>query len=107
MSKRSELNSYIRLLQRRLRLGVSLRGAAILAATSLVTTVVLVLILNKFAFPDRSLFGARTILLLILIVTAALGLAIPLVRLNRTRSIKIAETAEFGFQQRLLTFHER
>jgi hypothetical protein len=107
MSKRSELNSYIRRLQQRLQLGASLRGIAVLTATALITTVVLVFLLNRFAFPERSLFGARTVLLLILVVVAAFGLAIPLLRLNRSRSIAKAEAAEPGFQQRLLTFHQR
>jgi hypothetical protein len=107
MSKRSELNSYIQRLQQRLRLGVSLRGLAVLTGTALVTTIVLVLILNKFAFPERSLFGVRTVLLLVLVATAAFGLAIPWLRLDRRRSISAAEAAQPGFQQRLLTFHER
>src|SRR5215469_9500026 len=107
MSKRSELNSYIGRLQQRLRLGVSVRGIAILTATALMTTVILVIILNRFAFPERSLFGVRTVLLSILVATATFGIAIPFFRLNRSRSIVRAEYAQPGFQQRLLTFHER
>jgi hypothetical protein len=101
MSKRSELNSYIRRLHQRLRLSESLRGIAVLTGTALLTTVVLVLILNRFAFPQHSLWGARTFLLLVLIATAAFAIAIPLLRLDRNRSIARAEAAEPGFQQRL------
>ena len=59
MSNQDRLNLYIRQLHQRLRLGVSLRGVAILTATALVTTIFLVLILNAFAFPVRGLTGAR------------------------------------------------
>ena len=66
MSNQDRLNLYIRQLHQRLRLGVSLRGVAILMATALITTIFLVLILNAFAFPVRGLTGARSLLLLIL-----------------------------------------
>ena len=59
-SNQDKLNLYIHQLHQRLRLGVSLRGAAILTATALITTVFLVLILNRFAFPVRGLTGARS-----------------------------------------------
>ena len=66
MSNQDKLNLYIRQLHQRLRLGVSLRGVAILMATALITTVFLVLLLNAFAFPVRGLTGARSLLLVIL-----------------------------------------
>jgi hypothetical protein len=61
-SNQDRLNLYIHQLHQRLRLGVSLRGVAILFATALITTVFLVLILNRFAFPVRGLTGARSLL---------------------------------------------
>ena len=66
MSNQDKLNLYIRQLHQRLRLGVSLRGVALLMATALITTIFLVLILNAFAFPVRGLTGARSLLLLVL-----------------------------------------
>jgi hypothetical protein len=66
MSNQDKLNLYIRQLHQRLRLGVSLRGVAILTATALITTILLVLILNAFAFPVRGLTGARSLLLIVL-----------------------------------------
>ncbi len=107
MSNQGALNSYIRQLHQRLRLGASLRGAAILTATALLTTVCLVLILNAFAFPLRSIPGARAVLLIVLAVTATFCLALPLLRLNRRRSVSAAEAASPEFQQRLVTFEER
>ena len=47
MSFRDQLNSYIHQLERRLRLGAMLRGAAILTSVALAATVVLVLITNE------------------------------------------------------------
>jgi hypothetical protein len=106
-SNQDKLNLYIRQLHQRLRLGVSLRGVAILLATALITTIFLVLILNAFAFPVRGLMGARSLLLVILGVAAAFGLALPVLRLTRGRATEVAESAYPEFQQRLLTFDDR
>src|SRR5271168_3023851 len=106
-SNRDKLNLYIRQLHQRLRLGVSLRGVAVLMATALFTTIFLVLILNAFAFPIGSLTGARSLLLLVLGLVAAFGLALPLRRLTVGRAAAKAEAAYPEFQQRLLTFDDR
>ena len=106
-SNQDRLNLYIHQLHQRLRLGVSLRGVAILTATALITTVFLVLILNKFAFPVRGLIGARSLLLIVLAGAAGLALALPLLRLTRRRTTVVAESAYPEFQQRLLTFDDR
>ena len=71
-SNQDTLNLYIHQLHQRLRLGVSLRGVAILFATALITTIFLVLILNRFAFPVRGLTGARSLLLIVIACAAAL-----------------------------------
>jgi hypothetical protein len=106
-SNRDKLNLYIHQLHQRLRLGASLRGVAILMATALITTIFLVLILNSFAFPVRGLTGARSLLLLVLGLAAAFGLALPMRRLTRGRAAAVAESAYPEFQQRLLTFDDR
>ena len=79
-SNRDSLNLYIQQLHQRLRLGVSLRGVAILFATALITTIFLVLILNRFAFPVRGLTGARSLLLIVIACAGGLALALPLRR---------------------------
>ncbi len=107
MSKRDELNSYIGQLQQRLRVGAALRGAAILAGTALVTTVVLVLILNAFAFSRVSVGSARAVLILGLILVVGFFLAIPLSRLSRRNVVGKVENLYPQFQQRLITFTER
>ena len=87
MSKRDELNSYIAQLQRRLRLGVALRGAAILTGTALGTTVVLVFIVNAFGFSRLSVGSARAVLFVGLLLVLSFFLAIPLWRLSRRRRL--------------------
>src|SRR5882757_11251082 len=66
MSIRYQLNSYIKQLEKRLRLGAVLRGAAILTSVALVATVLLVLITNAFAFSRWSITSARVVLLFVL-----------------------------------------
>ena len=107
MSKQSELNSYIAQIQQRLRLGAWMRGAAIFTGTALVTTVALVLLLNRFAFPSPGVTGARVALFFALAVAAALGIALPLVRLTRERAVHKAEAANPELEQRLTTFYEK
>ena len=58
MSNQLELNSYIANLRSRLRLYAWARGAAIFIGTALTVTIVLVLILNQLAFPDRGVLIA-------------------------------------------------
>jgi len=107
MSARDQLNSYIGHIERRLRIGAALRGAAILASAALVATVVLVLITNFFAFASWSITSARFILFCALVYAASFGLAIPLLQLNRRRAAAEAEMAFPDFKQRLVTFAER
>lgn len=107
MSRQHELNSYIARLQRRLQLGTWVRGAAIFTGTALIVTVVLVLLLNHFAFPAHGIAGARLALLALLAAAAVFAIAVPLFRLTRACAVREAETAHPEFQQRLMTFHER
>jgi hypothetical protein len=106
MSKQSELNSYIVRVQERLRLGAWVGGAAIFAGTALVVTIGLVLLLNRFAFPEHGVTGARLALVLALGCAAAFGLAVPLMRLTRERAVRRAEAANPELEQRLTTFHD-
>ena len=107
MSNQIELNSYIAQLRRRLRLDAWLRGAAIFTGTALVVTIALVMVLNYLAFPDRGLFVARLFIFVALGVAAALGIAIPLVRLTHARAVYAAETATPELDHRLATFQQR
>ncbi len=107
MSARDQLNSYIGQIERRLRVGAAVRGAAILAFAALAATILLVLISNAFAFAGWSITSARFVLLCVLVYAAAFGLVLPLWRLNRRRAAAKAETAFPDFKQRLVTFAER
>jgi hypothetical protein len=107
MSKQSELSSYISQLSGRLRLHAWLTGCALLLLSALTTTIVLVLILNHFAFPSAGIRGARLVLFLALVTAAALGILLPLLRLTSDRVVRKVEASYPGFEQRLTTFHER
>ena len=107
MSIRDQLNSYIQQLERRLRLGAMLRGAAILTSVALAATVVLVLITNALAFSRWSITSARVALLFALVLAVTFGIALPLIALNRRRAARQAEEMFPEFKQRLVTFAER
>ncbi|HXS28170.1 MAG TPA: hypothetical protein VN730_10940 [Steroidobacteraceae bacterium] len=107
MSARAELRSYLEQLARRLRTSALLRGAAVLTASALIATVVLVALANRFGFSPASVWSARGVLSLAIIASAAFGLALPLWRLTRHRSAERAEQEFPEFGQRLLTFAER
>jgi hypothetical protein len=107
MSKSSELNSYITRLQRRLRIGIALRGALIFTGTAFVVTLGLVWLLNRFAFPAHGFTWARIALICALAAAAGFGIALPLMRLTRAWAVRRAEAADPGLEQRLTTFEER
>jgi len=107
MTAREQLDRYIDKLRGRLRLRALLLGAAIVASSALLTTIVLVLIANALAFSSASLAGARVVLFLIVACGIVLGCVFPLLRLNRRRTASQTEAAFPQFQQRLITFAER
>jgi hypothetical protein len=107
MRIRDQLNSYIKQLEKRLRLGALLRGAAILTSVALVATVLLVLITNALAFSRWSITSARVVLLFALALAVSFGVALPLSALSRRRAARKAEAMFPEFQQRLVTFAER
>ena len=78
MSSIDQLNAYLHRIEARLRLKALSLGAAITALCALITTVLLVLIINNFAFSPTSLLLARILLFLSLAVAIGFGLVIPL-----------------------------
>ncbi len=107
MSTRDQLESYLRQIEKRLRVGALARGATILISAAMTATVVLVLITRGFAFSVTSLASARVVLLLALAIAFGFGLALPLYGLSRRRAAGRAEAVFPQFQQRLVTFAER
>jgi hypothetical protein len=101
------LRSYIERLQARFRLGAIARGAAMLASIALAATVLLAMITSRFAFSSGSLWSARSVLVVLLTVGAALGLGRPLWHWSRRGWTRRAERVFPQFEQRLLTFTER
>jgi Domain of unknown function (DUF4175) len=107
MTNSSKLNSYILRLQQRLRLGAWIRGALIFFCSALAVTIVLVLILNHFAFPTSGLTFARIVLIVVLATAAVFGIAVPIMRLTRAWAVRRAERATPELEDRLTTFEER
>ncbi len=107
MTTRDHLDSYIKQLQRRLRIGAVLRGTAIFTSVALAMTVILVLIANHYAFASWTLTGSRVVLLVSLALAIGFGLAVPMYGLNARRAAGKAETAFPQFEQRLVTYAER
>ncbi len=110
MSFREQLHAYYCPTGTTSALGSHLRCAApmaILTGSALLATLALVTIANMLAFSHGSVTAARFGLILILVIAAAAGLALPLRRLTRRRAVGTAEAAFPQFQERLSTFAER
>jgi len=107
MNTREQLNQYLRGLETRLRWLVVSKGMAIGAGVALAVTLAMVLVTNALAFSSTSLLIARTVLFLALATAIGLGLVLPLLRLNRGRTARRAESTFPQFEERLLTFVER
>src|SRR5260370_6156008 len=107
MNPLDRLSEYLRSIEKRLRVLTWTRGAAIAAGAALISTVILVMIANSYAFSSSSLLASRTALFLALALALGAGLLVPLLRLNRRRAAREAENKFPEFEQRLLTFPER
>jgi len=101
------ISHYLTRLQRGLRWLTVSRGAALLGAVALVLTLLLAFVLDRLAFPAIGVGWARALLFLGLAAALAIGLVMPLLRLNRRRSARAAEQKFPAFGDRLLTFAER
>ena len=107
MNPLDRLSEYLRTVEKRLRLLTWTRGAAIAAGAALLSTIVLVLIANAYAFSSSSLLASRGALFIAIAVAVGGGLMIPLLRLNAKRAAEKAEEKFPAFEQRLLTFTEK
>ncbi|MEZ2347269.1 hypothetical protein [Terriglobus sp. RCC_193] len=107
MSYQGELRSYIARIQQRLQVRAGVRGVAIFFATALVMTLVLVLLLNHYAFPHAGTVQSRAVLLAVLVVVACAGIAWPLWRMTASRAIASVEASHPELEDRLTTFRQR
>jgi hypothetical protein len=102
-----QLNSYLQRLEKRLRFLAVSKGTSLVTVSALVITVLLVWIINRYAFSPASLLTARIFLFLSVAVAIAFGLVIPLLNLNRRNTARQAEQKFPEFQERLLTLAEK
>ena len=107
MNALDQLNSYLRRLESRLRFLTFSKGTSLVTVSALVVTVLLVWIINRYAFSPASLLSARILLFLSLAIAIAFGLVIPLLTLNRRNAARRAEQRFPEFQERLLTLAEK
>lgn len=107
MSPLDQLNTYLQRLESRLRLSALSKGTSLVTVSALVVTVVLVWIINRYAFSSTSLLIARILLFISVATAIAFGLLIPLLRMNRRNAARSAEREFPDFQERLLTLAEK
>jgi len=107
MSPLDQLNAYLRRLESRLRFSALSKGTSLVTVSALVVTVVLVWIINRYAFSPTSLLVARILLFISVATAIAFGLVIPLLRMNRRNAARSAERQFPEFQERLLTLAEK
>ncbi|HLK17319.1 MAG TPA: hypothetical protein VKT81_00145 [Bryobacteraceae bacterium] len=107
MSPLDQLNAYLRRLESRLRFSAVSKGTSLVTISALVVTVLLVWIINRYAFSATSLLIARILLFLSVATAIAFGLVIPMLRMNRRNAARSAEREFPEFQERLLTLAEK
>jgi hypothetical protein len=101
------LAQYLDRLEHRLRMFAWTRGAAAVAGAALILTIAIVASLMLSAFSPVGLILGRFVLFLGIGAAIAVGLVVPLMRMNRRRAAQEVEQRHPGFDQRLLTFTER
>src|SRR5258708_13108201 len=102
MSPLDQLNAYLQRLESRLRLMAFSKGTSAVAVSALAITVLLVWIINRYAFSPASLLWARILLFLSIGTAIAFALVIPLLRLNRRNPPPTPERNFPDSQDRLL-----
>ena len=107
MNPITSLGQYLDRLEKRLRLFAWTRGAAATVGIALLLTLVIVGVMMGSAFTPSSLLAGRALLFLGIGAVVAVALIVPLLRMNRRRAAGEVERRRPGFDQRLLTFHEK
>ena len=106
MTPSEQLQSYLSAIERRLSWREAWKGAALLSWVALAATVALVLLADRFAFSDTSLFWCRAALFLSLGSALVFGIVLPVLRMNRKRAAREVERRISTLDQRLLTATE-
>src|SRR5439155_24147514 len=95
MNPLDRLSEYLRSIEKRLRVLAWTRGAAIAAGAALISTVILVMIANSYAFSSSSMLASRTALFVALALAMGAGLVVQFLRLFR---LHVAREADYTFQ---------
>ncbi|MDL1873516.1 hypothetical protein FBR05_15150, partial [Deltaproteobacteria bacterium PRO3] len=95
--------TYLKDVERRIRWGAVSWGSALTALLAVAATALAAWIAVTFALSDRSLFAGRFLIFLAVGGGLALGLLLPVLRVNRKRAAMTVEKAEPGFEQRVTT----
>jgi organic radical activating enzyme len=106
MKATEQLNAYLKSIEARVRLLMVSRGAAVLALSALVLTLLLSWIGDRLAFASQAVLPLRIVLYLALAGVLVFGLVLPLVRLTRNWVTRRAERNIPDFEQRLLTIEK-
>ncbi len=104
MTAQSQLEAYLGEFRRRLRSLIVARGAAALTVVALAVTLIAVYIGTRRAFDPEFIYGARTVLVLLLVAVAIALVARPLRTLTRSRGIGDIERRAPDFNGRLETY---
>jgi hypothetical protein len=103
MTPLEKFENYLREVERRVRWATLSRGAALSAVLTLAATVAAAGLTVWFALSAGSLLAGRALIFLSVGGGLALGLLLPLLRVNRRRAARLIERAEPGFEQRVTT----
>jgi hypothetical protein len=103
MSAKQLFLEYLRAIEQRLRMRSLAAGLAIVAALLLAVTAAAAWLALRYAFDPRVLLAGRLALVLAFGAGLALGVAAPLLRINRRRAARLAEAKLEGLEQRAAT----
>ncbi len=103
MTPLERFEQYMREVERRLRWRALSRGSALTGALALAATALGAWLAVSFALSESSLLAGRALIFLAAGGGLALGLLLPLLRVNRKRAALLVEKAEPGFEQRVTT----
>ena len=107
MTALQHLESYLAKLDGRLRLFAASRGLAASTLCALFLTLVLAIIGNHYRFASGIILPLRVLLFFGIAFVLVFALARPLLRINRRRTARMAESRAPEFGERLLTLTER
>jgi hypothetical protein len=104
MTAQSQLEAYLGEFRKRLQALIVARGAALLAATALVVTLLAVYFGIRRAFDPQIVYTARALLVVVLAAIAVALVALPLRALRKSRGIRDIEQRAPDFNGRLETY---